>query len=482
MRTTQSGLSRRDFLLTTGKLSAGILAVGTLASCQRQAGVAIAADRRVIGANERINLAIVGTRSRGWALADEFMKMPNVHIHSLCDVDGNVLNKRIAEVEKDKGHRPRGHKDIRTLLEDKEIDAVVLGTPNHWHALQTIWACQAGKHVYVEKPCCHNVWEGRKMVEAARKYNVLVQVGFQNRSMANVRSAMAFLHKGGIGEVYMARGLCYKQREWIGKVKDGVGTGKDYEYFMFNRRGENFTADYMAKVDYDMWTGPAALLPFSYNRFHYNWHWNWNYGGGDIHNQGPHQFDVARWGLNKAEHPVEVSSSGGLYGPPTDQNTPNFQTANIKYADGKLLVFEVRGLPANREEGIDVGNLFYGTKGWMSLNGTTWKTYFGYKNEPGPSSQGGGDIADPTNVAGAGSGGHQATFIAALRSGKREDLTCEIEQGYMSSALPILANAAYRTGRVLTFDGKSEKFVGDRQANALIKRQGRGQFQIPDRV
>ena len=238
----------------------------------------------------------------------------------------------------------------------------------------------------------------------------------------------------------------------------------------------------MAKVDYDMWTGPAALLPFSYNRFHYNWHWNWNYGGGDIHNQGPHQFDVARWGLNKAEHPVEVSSSGGLYGPPTDQNTPNFQTANIKYADGKLLVFEVRGLPANREEGIDVGNLFYGTKGWMSLNGTTWKTYFGYKNEPGPSSQGGGDIADPTNVAGAGSGGHQATFIAALRSGKREDLTCEIEQGYMSSALPILANAAYRTGRVLTFDGKSEKFVGDRQANALIKRQGRGQFQIPDRV
>jgi len=438
--------------------------------------------RQVIGANERINLAVIGLRSRGWSLAEEFMKIPNVRIGTLCDVDGNVLDSRVAEIEKQKGYRPTAHQDMRKVLEDKEVDAVVLGIPNHWHALATIWACQAGKHVYVEKPACHNVWEGRKMIEAARKYNVLVQVGFQNRSIANVRRAMQFLREGGIGDIYMARGLCYKQREWIGKVKDGIGTGPEYAYFVFNRPGENYTADYMAKVDYDMWTGPATLMPFNYNRFHYNWHWNWNYGGGDIHNQGPHQFDVARWGLGKTEHPVEISSSGGLYGPPSNQQTPNFQTANIKYADGTLLVFEVRGLPTNPEEGITVGNLFYGSKGWMSLDGGTWKTYFGYKNEPGPSSESKDEIADPMNMAGAGSGGHQNNFIAALRSGKRQDLTCDIEEGFVSSTLPLLANASYRLGRKLTFDGDKELFVSDRQANALLKRQGRGEYQIPNRV
>lgn len=478
----ESSLSRRDFMLTTGKLSAGILAAGVLSSCQQPSGIVWAPGRRAIGANERVNLGFIGIRSRGWALAEGFMDIPNVHLHSLCDVDSNVLDRRVAEIERKKGYRPRAYQDMRKLFEDKDIDAVVMGTPNHWHALGTIWACQAGKHVYVEKPTCHNVWEGRKMVEAARKYNVLVQGGFQNRSIAGVRKAMEFLRQGGIGDVYMARGLCYKTREWIGNTKDGIGSGPDYEYYAFNRRGENYSSDYMARVDYDYWTGPAELLPFNYNRFHYNWHWHWNYGGGDIHNQGPHQFDVARWGLGKNEHPVEISSSGGYYGKPSNQITPNVQTANIKYADGTLLVFEVRGLPTNKEEGIAVGNLFYGTKGWMSVNGGNWKTYFGYNNEPGPSSQEGGEEADPTNVTGAGSGGHQGNFIAAIRSGKRDDLTCEIETGNMSSALPILANVSYRLGRTLTFDGKKEQFVGDRQANALLKREGRGQFRIPNNV
>lgn len=481
MHSKQSNLSRRNFLVNTGKVSAGIIAAGMLSSCQQQSAIAWAPGRRAVGANERINLGIVGVRSRGWALAGEFMNMPNVRIKALCDVDGNVLERRLRQADQQQGVRPDGYADMRKLLEDKSIDAVVLATPNHWHALGTIWACQAGKHVYVEKPVCHNVWEGRKMVEAARRYNVFVQAGFQNRSFANVRRAIQFLHEGGIGDVYMARGLCYKRRDWIGKVKEGIGTGPEYEYYMFNQRGENYSAEYMAKVDYDMWTGPARLLPFSYNRFHYNWHWNWNYGGGDIANQGPHQFDIARWGLGKTEHPVEVSSSGGLFGPPSDQETPNVQTANIKYADGTLLVFEVRGLPTNAEEGVKIGNFFYGTKGWMSLNGTTWKTYLGPNNEPGPGSE--GDLeADPMNVAGAGSGGHQGNFIAAIRSGKHSDLTCDIEDGFMSSALPVLANASYRTGRTLTFDGAREQFVGDRQANAMIKRVGRGEYRIPSRV
>jgi len=411
--------------------------------------------------------------------AGVILKMKNVHLKAFCDVDENVLDWRIEKVHKDKNYKPHGYKDMRKVLDDLEIDAVVFATPNHWHALCAIWACQAGKHVFVEKPCCHNVWEGRKMVEAARKYNRLVQVGFQNRSIGNVRNAMKFLHDGGIGEVYMARGLCYKRRDPIGMVKDGIGTGPDYEYFVFNSPGKQYSADYMAKVDYDMWTGPADLLPFSYNRFHYNWHWNWNYGSGDIGNQGPHQFDIARWGLGKDEHPVKISSSGGYFGAPSDQQTPNTQTANIEYADGKQLVFEVRGLRTNAEDGIEVGNLFYGTKGWMHVNGGTWKTFFGRSNEPGPGSESEGIEADPMNVAGAGGGGHMGNFIKAVRSGKRSDLTCDIEEGFKSSILALLANASYRLGETLEFDGETETFKGNRQANQMIKRTGRRPYTVP---
>ena len=420
-----NSITRRNFLSSTGKVTTGILAAGVLSSCQMNMGHAPSA--KVIGANERINVGVVGVHGRGWNLVDDIMKIKNVHLKAICDVDGNVLDQRTAEVQKGKGYKLDTYKDMRNMYEDPEIDAVIIATPNFWHALCTIWACQAGKHVYVEKPCCHNVWEGRKMVEASRRYNRLVQVGFQNRSIGNVRNAMKFLHDGGIGDVYMARGLCYKRRDPIGIVKDGIGTGPDYEYFVFNSPGKQYSADYMAKVDYDMWTGPADRMPFSYNRFHYNWHWNWNYGSGDIGNQGPHQFDIARWGLGKHEHPVKINSSGGYFGTPSDQQTPNVQTASIEYADGKQLVFEVRGLTTNAEDDIKIGNLFFGTKGWMHINGGTWKTFFGHKNQPGPSSESEGIEADPMNVGGTGSGGHMGNFMGAIRSGKRSDLTCDIE-------------------------------------------------------
>ncbi len=474
-------LSRRKFLAQSCCLSAGVITAGALSSCVSAKHTAIPVGK-VIGANERINLALVGIRSRGWQLAEGFMDINDVHIKTLCDIDGNVLNNRAGELEKKKGYRPQTCMDFRQALADPQIDAVVFGTPNHWHALGAIWACQAGKHVYVEKPACYNVFEGRKMVEAARKYNRLVQVGFQNRSIGNVRRAIEFLHSGGIGDVYMARGLCYKERDSIGSCKDGIGTGKDYEYYVFNKRAENYTAEYMKNVDYDMWTGPAPLLPFNYNRFHYNWHWNWLYGGGDIANQGPHQFDVARWGLNKNEHPVKVSSQGGYFGKKCDQQTPNTQTATIEYADGKLLVFEVRGLYANQEQGINIGNLFYGTKGWMYINGSDWASFLGRKNEPGPGSKSGEESADPTNPAGAGGEGHFANFIRALRSGKQTDLNAEIKDGYMSSALPLLANISYRLGRTLTFDGAKEKFIGDRGADKMLTRKYRKPYIVPERV
>ncbi len=485
-------ISRREFLSRSSKTAAGIITATTLSYTKSQA--ATDTQSQAVGANEKINIAVIGIRGRGMELAKGFAAIPGVRIRTLCDIDENLFPERVKEIEKIQTIPPSTEYDLRRVFDDKDIDAVAIAAPNHWHALATIWACQAGKDVYVEKPCSHNIREGRKMVEAARKYNRLVQVGFQNRSISNVRQAIKFLHDGNLGEIYMAKGLCYKPRDTIGKCADGIGTGKDYEYYIWGEKGACYDSDYIKGVHYDLWLGPAPQRPFNYNRFHYNWHWHWDYGNGDIGNQGPHQFDVARWGLNKNEHPVKVSSSGGYFAFDSDQQTPNTQTAVFKYADGKILQFEVRGLYTNGEsaiasgqetkqqEDITVGNLFFGTQGWMSINGSTWKTYFGRKNEPGPSSETAGPAADPTNPAGTGADAHFGNFIRALRSGKKEDLTCDIEVGYMSTALPHLANISYLLGRNLAFDGPSEKFVNDEQADQMLTRKYRESYVVPETV
>jgi len=510
MASNSSQISRREFLGKTTQFAAGAIAAGMLSSCARPA--AVSTKSRVLGANDRINIAIIGVRGRGMPLAEGFAKIPNVKIKTLCDIDANLFAERVKKIDEIQHFAPATEKNLQRVFEDKDIDAVGVATPNHWHALAMIWACQAGKHVYVEKPCSHNIREGRRMIEAAGKYGRIVQCGFQNRSLNNVQRAIKFLHDGGIGEVYMARGLCYKARDPIGKVPDGIGTGPQYKYSVWNNPGVNFDADYMSRVDYDMWLGPAPQRPFNYNRFHYNWHWNWDYGNGDIGNQGPHQFDIARWGLNKNEHPVKVSSLGGYFGPESDQQTPNTQSAVFEYADGKIMQFDVRGIYTNDEaamfatvektvadidpnaapkivkelikiqDGVGVGNLFYGTKGWMYLNDTVWKTYFGRKNEPGPCSETLEESANPNDPAGSGSQGHFMNFITALRSGKKEDLNCPIETGFMSTVLPHLANISYRLGRTVIFDGKKEKFVSDGQADKMLTRNYRRPYAVPDRV
>ncbi|MGD1042673.1 MAG: Gfo/Idh/MocA family oxidoreductase [Sedimentisphaerales bacterium] len=510
MASNNSQISRREFLGKTTQLAAGAIGISMLASCARP--TAISTKSRVLGANDRINLAIIGVRGRGMNQAEGFAKIPNVRIKTLCDIDTNLFAERVKKIDGIQHFAPATEKDLRWVFEDKDIDAVTVALPNHWHALAMIWACQASKHVFVEKPCSHNIREGRRMVEAASKYGRIVQCGFQNRSLSNVQQAIKFLHDGGIGEVYMARGLCFKARDPIGKVPDGIGTGPQYKYSVWNNPGVNFDADYMSRVDYDMWLGPAPQRPFNYNRFHYNWHWNWDYGNGDIGNQGPHQFDIARWGLNKNEHPVKVSSLGGYFGPESDQQTPNTQSAVFEYADGKIMQFDVRGIYTNDEaamfttveksvadtdpnaapkivkelikiqDGVGVGNLFYGTKGWMYLNDTVWKTYFGRKNEPGPCSQVLEESANPNDPAGAGSQGHFVNFITALRSGKKEDINCNIEEGFMSTTLPHLANISYRLGRTIVFNGKNEKFVSDGQADKMLTRNYRRPYAVPDRV
>ena len=274
------------------------------------------------------------------------------------------------------------------MLDDKDVDGVIIATPNHWHALATVWALQAGKHVYVEKPAAHTVAEGRRMVEAARRYNKIVQVGTMNRSRPAVQQAIKFLHEGGIGKVYMARGLCFKPRAAIGKYPDGPMTaGEQYKLNLESETAEpTYDNAYLSKVNYDLWLGPAQARPFNRNRFHYNWHWHWDYGDGDTGNQGPHQFDIARWGLQKDEHPVTISSTGGYFGPESSQETPNVHTSLFRYADGAVLEFATRGFHTNDEGTQKIGNLFYGTDGWLWIDGDgrKWQSYRGWKEEKGP--------------------------------------------------------------------------------------------------
>jgi predicted dehydrogenase len=385
--------------------------------------------------------------------------------------------------------KPAFVQDLRRVLDDKDIDGVIIATPNHWHALATIWTLQAGKHVYVEKPASHTVWEGRKMVEAAAKYNRVVQVGTMNRSRPAVRKAIDFIKGGGIGKVYMARGLCYKRRPGIGKYPDGpMAAGEQYKLNVESKALEPpYDEAYLAKVDYDLWLGPAPKRPFNRNRFHYNWHWHWDYGNGDTGNQGPHQFDIARWGLGKNEHPVRVVSSGGYFGPPASQETPDIHTSSFEYADGTLLEFATRGEDTNDEGTQKIGNLFYGTEGWVWIDGdgAKWQSYHGAKDEKGE----GLDLTAETSGAGSDPNvltsieyPHYQNFVDALRAGDPKILTCDILEGHLSSTLPHLANIAYLTKRSLEFDGKSERFKDDKDADKLLTREYRKGFEISEKT
>ncbi len=441
------------------------------------AGVAIAgmgfsakSYAAIMGANDRINLAVIGISGRGADHISNFCAMrteQNINLKTLCDTDEKFWAAGVKTVKDKTGTAPLTEWDMRKVLDDKDIHAVTFATPNHWHALGAIWAAQAGKHVYVEKPACHNIFEGRKMIEAGRKYKVRMQVGFQNRSIANVMEAMKFLHEGGIGDVYMARGLCIKPRDSFGIAKD---------------------SEPPATLHYERWLGPAPLRPYNEKRVHYNWHWHWDTGNGDTGNQGPHQFDIARWGLNKNEHPVSVYSSGGIYGispQECSQETPNTQSSIFKYSDGKMLEFETRGRFSNAESslGIRVGNMFFGTEGYLELDGGTWKAFRQRETTPFAGSKvAEKTVADPTFRLAAGGGAHYINFLDAIRDGKDDKLHCDIKEGYYSSALPLIANISYRLGRQLQFAGDKEKFVNDAEADKMLTRVYRAPYVVPNNV
>ena len=286
------------------------------------------------------------------------------------------------------------------------------------------------------------------MVEAARKYGRIVQVGFQNRSSPALQEAMEKIREGLIGEVYMARGLCYKWRKSIGRAKvEPVPPG----------------------VHYDLWMGPAPSRPFTRNRFHYEWHWQWEYGNGDIGNQGPHQLDLARLGLGVGL-PRKVQCMGGHFLFEDDQETPNVQTASFEYPEQKkLLTFEVRHWITNSEGDSQVGAFIYGSEGYVEISKyNAYRTFLGRKHEPGPGREEGGN--------------HYVNFIDAVRSRKPQQLNSEIEEGHISSSVAHLANIAYRTGRTLNFDPQQERFPDDREANQYLKRRYRPPFVVPDKV
>jgi predicted dehydrogenase len=407
--------------------------------------------------NDTIRVACVGVRGRGRDHMSAYNQMANVEIAAVCDVDESVLNAAVAAVEKAKGKRPMAFTDLRKLLEDKSIDAVSIATPNHQHTLQTIWACQAGKDVYVEKPCSHDMFEARQIVAAAQKYNRIVAHGTQQRSGAG-RAVVEQLRAGLIGDVYMARGMCYKRRDTIGRKPE---------------------APVPAGVHYDLWLGPAPEHAFTQNRFHYNWHWFWDYGNGDLGNQGVHQVDMARWGLG-VNYPTKVSAIGGHFMFDDDQETPNTLSASFEFDDSgkkKIMTFEVRHWITNHEAGIEapspqnVGVIFYGSKGYMAVwseDSGKYQTWLGREQKPGPS--------------GADLGNNWANFIDVMRSRKQADLFAPIDEGAVSTTLVHLANISYRLGRTLHFDPVAYSCTGDTEANRMFRREYRKPFVVPEKV
>ena len=434
-------IDRRTFLIQSGKMVLGAAAGLTILRSWGQSP------------NDTIGVAVVGFNGQGKTHIRNFLQIEGVQIVALCDVDERLLPQGAAMVEQVQGKRPRLYTDLRQLLEDKEVD--VISTPNHWHALITIWACQAGKDVYVEKPACWSFHEGEKMIEAARKYNRIVQVGHQTRSDSTTRNAVQRAWAGEIGSIYMVRGLCYKPRGPIGFQPDG---------------------DPPPWLHWELWQGPAPRQRFNPNYVHYNWHWFWRYGNGDIGNQGVHQMDIARWFLNK-RYPIRVHSVGGRYGYKDQGETPNTQIATFEFEDGSLLVFEVRGLFTNDEQGAKIGNLVYGSLGYMSSGD-------GYKPRRSPQDE----LAPAENLnlpplKGTGEPNHYRNFIQAVRNRQRDQLHCEVEEGVISAQLVHLANISYRLGRALRFDPQRKRFIDDREANAMLRRDHYAKgFEVPDRV
>ncbi len=416
--TTRRGFLEQS-LLTAAAGMAGICALDS-ASADEPA----AAGRRRGMANDKIHIAVIGINGRGNNHLDSYLAREDVEVIGLCDPDTMVTDRAIAKCVKKGKAAPPAYQDIRKLLELKGLDAVSIATPNHWHSLAGIWAMQAGKDVYVEKPVSHNVHEGRVLVDTARKHKRICQAGTQSRSHKACQDAMEYIHSGKIGKVSLSRGLCYKPRPSIGKSAGPLAIPQN--------------------IDYDLWLGPAPQKSAMRQRFHYDWHWFWDYGNGDLGNQGIHQMDIARWALNKNGLANSVFSVGGRFGYVDDGETPNTEISFFDYGDAHL-IFEVRGLPTVGLKDVKIGNIVYGSEGYVVIS----------------DNYGSAAAFDNNNTlvqSFTGDGDHFDNFLSAMRSRKSSDLNGEIEKGHYSSALCHLGNISYRLGSQRAFGGDSQSY------------------------
>lgn len=389
------------------------------------------ADEKPSSPNETLRIALIGAGGRGKEHLDEFVTRPGCEITVVCDADSARSGKFADIIQEKTGKRPEVVQDMRKVMDNKNVDAVTTATPNHWHALVSIWAIQAGKDVYVEKPVSHNVSEGRRIVEAARKYNKICQTGTQCRSMGGTLQAIDYIKSGKIGEVKLARGLCYKSRGSI---------------------GPKGTYPVTETVDYDLWCGPAEKLELTRSKLHYDWHWVWNTGNGDLGNQGIHQMDIARWGLGVNDIGNSVLSYGGRIGYVDAGETANTQVSIHDYGD-KTLIFETRGLNTPDLRGAKVGVIFYGSEGYVVLTGYTKGAAF--------------DNNGAMVATFAGDGDHFGNFVNAVRTRQVSDLAADIEQGHLSSALCHLGNVSMRTGEAVSVAAVKER-LGSMPNNAEL--------------
>jgi predicted dehydrogenase len=425
--------NRREFIHSSTAVAAAFAAMGPSVPLVRAADRTKAANKGE--ANDRLRAAVVGVKGRGMEHVHALANKHNCIVATICDPDVAVIGPAMSHCLDKQGFMPRYEADIRKVLEDRSIDIVSIATPNHWHALAAIWALQAGKDVYVEKPVSHNVSEGRRIVETARATRRICQTGTQSRSSTGMREAMDFLHSGKLGKVRLARGLCYKRRNSIGKVAQAQPIPKT--------------------IDYDLWCGPAPKKPLMRKNLHYDWHWIWDYGNGDLGNQGIHEMDKARWGLGKNEFAKSVQSVGGRFGYVDDGETANTQICLFDYGDCEL-IFEVRGLASDspfpppvrsgkRGENF-VGNIFYASEGVLVCPSYTAAIAVRPDGEIIREFKGGED--------------HFGNFIQAVRSRRVEDLHADILEGHLSSALCHLGNISYRLGESIAFD-KADKVYGE---------------------
>lgn len=434
-------ISRRKFMSTTG---AAIIVAGMKAS------------GKVWGANDRINLCTIGFNGQGRTHIGDLLERKdalNIQYTALCDVDERVLRTGVKIIEKAQGTTPKAYADMREVMKDPDVDAITIATPNHWHALAAVWGCENGKDVYVEKPSAHSVWEAKQVAAAAKKHNRIVQHGTQSRCNATLIRDMKLLHDGFIGKVVHSRGVVYKNgnRKSIGKGVPG---------------------DVPTSLNYELWQGPATDVPYQVRDdrntqglwVHYNWHWFWQWGNGEIGNQGVHEMDIACWGHNRGL-PVRIMSQGGRYGWDDDGQTPNTQASSFTFEDGSMMTFEVRNLGSFEEgEGGDCTNSFFGTNGYYIRN----KGFFDYDNKPMPV-----DVPAPEEL------NKFEHFIKAVRSRDNNDNPADMDKAHISSAMCSLGNIAYRLGRSVNFDPATETFGDDTEANALLKREYRPGFEVP---